>query len=442
MMSTGTQTSADDLRVPSGPPSTSGVVRQTPPPSSRKDVGVPTPSKEQGLATLAPPLPCPPKDGDPGLPTKPAASKGQPLATTTDEPMDQSGLKSDEDRSMSGSEFSLPGTGGSTRVEFRRAGPCSALRASIGSRLSVRMVALVTAWGVGSISTTVSAAIRAVATAIVNCLGRQWVAFPQTDEEKAATREAFVRRGCLPGVVGCVDGTFVAIKAPSKHDRTVTKALYWCRKHYYALNVMVCDADMRILAFDPSMPGSTHDSFVWRRSWVRQECVAGRLLEDGEYLLGDEAYPLEPWLLSPVPGRPSLDSPAGRYNIAHASTRAVVERCIRLLKSRFRCLQRPRTLFHHPKIAGTIAAACAVLHNVCLCSEEPEPYPPSDSESESSSGDEDVTSDAAEERISVQSRCLYARGKAVRDRLVLTPCTSHLRRVRRRLHSLHPRRPH
>lgn len=291
--------------------------------------------------------------------------------------------------------------------------------------------------------TTVSAAIRAVATAIVNCLGRQWVAFPQTDEEKAATREAFVRRGCLPGVVGCVDGTFVAIKAPSQHDRTVTKALYWCRKHYYALNVMVvCDADMRILAFDPCMPGSTHDSFVWRRSWVRQECVAGRLLEDGEYLLGDEAYPLEPWLLSPVPGRPSLDSPAGRYNIAHASTRAVVERCIRLLKSRFRCLQRPRTLFHHPKIAGTIAAACAVLHNVCLCSEEPEPYPPSDSESDSSSDDEDETSDAAEERISVQSRCLYARGKAVRDRLVLTPCTSHLRRVRRRFHSLHPRRPH
>ncbi|CAN7977796.1 unnamed protein product [Ixodes persulcatus] len=125
MVSTGTQTSADDLRVPSGSPSTSGVVRQTPPPSTRKDVGVPTPSKEQGLATLAPPTALPPKGRGvtprpsgtqriPGLPTKPAASKGQPLATTTDEPMDQSGLKSDEDRSMSGSECSLPGTGGST----------------------------------------------------------------------------------------------------------------------------------------------------------------------------------------------------------------------------------------------------------------------------------------------------------------------------------------
>ncbi|KAG0424005.1 hypothetical protein HPB47_000242, partial [Ixodes persulcatus] len=130
MVSTGTQTSADDLRVPSGSPSTSGVVRQTPPPSSRKDVGVPTPSKEQGLATLAPPTALPPKGRGmaprpsgiqriPGLPTKPAASKGQPSATTTDEPMDQSGLKSDEDRSMPGSECSLPGTGGSTKVVAR-----------------------------------------------------------------------------------------------------------------------------------------------------------------------------------------------------------------------------------------------------------------------------------------------------------------------------------
>ncbi|KAM7300332.1 hypothetical protein ISCGN_020896 [Ixodes scapularis] len=104
----GTQTSSGDLRVPSGSPSASGVVRQTPPPSSRKDVGVPTPSKEQGLATLAPPTALPPKgrgmalrasgtQRKPGLPTKPAASKGQPLVTTTDEPMDQSGLKSDED---------------------------------------------------------------------------------------------------------------------------------------------------------------------------------------------------------------------------------------------------------------------------------------------------------------------------------------------------------
>ncbi|KAG0427504.1 hypothetical protein HPB47_025432 [Ixodes persulcatus] len=273
--------------------------------------------------------------------------------------------------------------------------------------------------------TTVSACVRAVATAIVRRLGPRWIALPVTAVERAATQEAFLHRGSLPGVVGCVDGTFVAIKGPSKYDPTVTKALYWCRKLYYALNVMVVsDADLRILAIDPRMPGSTHDSYVWRRSWVRQECVAGHLVRHNEYLL-------------------ALGTPAGQYNQAHASMRAVVERCIGLLKSRFRCLHRHRTLYHHPKIAGTIVAACAVLHNVCLCSGEAEPEPQSDSDSSSDEdNDDEESADAARERRGLQSRRLYSQGKSVRDRLVLQPSTTHLQRVRDRLRRIRRRRQH
>ncbi|CAN7941549.1 unnamed protein product [Ixodes hexagonus] len=208
--------------------------------------------------------------------------------------------------------------------------------------------------------------------------------------------------------------------------------------------MIVCDADMRILAVDPRFPGATHDAFVWRGSWVRQECLAGRLLGQGEYLLGDSGYPLEPWLMTPVPGRPAATTPAGRYNKAHASMRAVVERCIGLLKSRFRCLQRYRALWHHPTVAATIVAACAVLHNICISSGEPEPEPSSDDESESSSDedDDDEGSDAAQDRRAVQSRRLYQQGKVVRDRLVLGPSTSslqHLRRTRRRLRHIRHR---
>ncbi|KAG0417122.1 hypothetical protein HPB47_005867 [Ixodes persulcatus] len=184
--------------------------------------------------------------------------------------------------------------------------------------------------------TTVNSAVRAVAVAIVRRLGPTWVAFAET-----------VEKLILPGVVGCVDGTFVAIKGPSQFDRTVTKASYWCRKLHYALSVMECDANMRILAVDPSMPGCSHDALVWRQSWVRQQCIAGRLMRHGEYLL-------------------AVFTPVGRSNAAHASMRSVVERCIGLLKSRFRCVQKHRVLYHHPRIGGTIVAACAVLHNICL----------------------------------------------------------------------------
>lgn len=119
---------------------------------------------------------------------------------------------------------------------------------------------------------------------------------------------------------------------------------------------------------------------------------------------GDNGYPLEPWLMTPVPGRPAATRPAGRYNKAHTSMRAVVERCTGPLKSRLRCLQRYRALWHHPTVAATNVAACAVLHNICLCSGEPKPEPSSDDESESSSDedDDDKESDAAPDSRAVQ----------------------------------------
>ncbi|KAH7977552.1 hypothetical protein HPB49_002312 [Dermacentor silvarum] len=84
----------------------------------------------------------------------------------------------------------------------------------------------------------------------------KWVHFPKTSEKKAAVKEGFLRRGDIPGVIGCVDGSLIAIVAP-KGER---KAAFMCRKGYYALNWMfICDADLRILAVDPMRPGSDHD---------------------------------------------------------------------------------------------------------------------------------------------------------------------------------------
>ncbi|KAG0418031.1 hypothetical protein HPB47_005172 [Ixodes persulcatus] len=66
--------------------------------------------------------------------------------------------------------------------------------------------------------TTVSACVRAVATAVIRHLGPQWVAFPET-KERVAIQESVLRRRSLPGVVGCVDGTFVAIKGPCNYSQ-------------------------------------------------------------------------------------------------------------------------------------------------------------------------------------------------------------------------------
>ncbi|KAH7960929.1 hypothetical protein HPB49_025123 [Dermacentor silvarum] len=63
---------------------------------------------------------------------------------------------------------------------------------------------------------------------------KKGVPFPRTLEEKTAVKEGFLRRGAIPGVIGCVDGSLLAIITP-KGDN---KAAYMCRKGFYALNSM------------------------------------------------------------------------------------------------------------------------------------------------------------------------------------------------------------
>ncbi|KAM7297980.1 putative nuclease HARBI1 isoform X2 [Ixodes scapularis] len=141
---------------------------------------------------------------------------------------------------------------------------------------------------------TVSVAVRAVSVAIVRRLGvqRGWIHFPETPSERFDAEKGFRLLGRIPGVIGCVDGTMVSIVGPSKNNPTVTKAAYWCRKYFYALNVMAaCDADCRIMCIDPRYPKSVHDSFVWQFSWLRNQLEQGQLPRDGRFLL---APPIRP----------------------------------------------------------------------------------------------------------------------------------------------------
>lgn len=66
------------------------------------------------------------------------------------------------------------------------------------------------------------------------------------------------------------------------------------------------------------------------------------------------------------------------FNQRHSSTRNTVERCIGVLKKRFRCLLWYRTLEYTPEKAAQIINACAVLHNMCTRARLPDPPEPAD----------------------------------------------------------------
>ena len=95
-------------------------------------------------------------------------------------------------------------------------------------------------------------------------------------------------------------------------------------------------------------------------SEVQDKFSAGEM--PNSWLLGDSGYPLCDWLLTPY------HNPVGegqiRYNESHKETRSGIERCIGLLKMRWRCLTKP-IMFQPPK-ASRIIAACAALHNLAI----------------------------------------------------------------------------
>ncbi|KAG8234992.1 hypothetical protein J437_LFUL013872 [Ladona fulva] len=120
----------------------------------------------------------------------------------------------------------------------------------------------------------------------------------------------------IPGVIGYVDGTHVAIRAPAEDEH-----VFLNRKSFHSLNVMI---EIQVI---PTSHGCRPPSSMLR--------------------IEDEGLPLA--------------SPEARYTLFHVRARSTVERCIGLLKGRFRCLLKHRVLEYAPLKCGGIVHACIVL---------------------------------------------------------------------------------
>ncbi|KAG8239533.1 hypothetical protein J437_LFUL019202 [Ladona fulva] len=132
-----------------------------------------------------------------------------------------------------------------------------------------------------------------------------------------------------------------------------------------AVSSRVCDSDLKISNILSRYPGSTHDSFVWVNSGVRERLMDMWAMGERCWLLGDSGYPHEPWLHTPILNAEegTLEARNTRY---HIKARSAVERCIGLLKGRFRCLLLGRKLEYEPRKACKFINACCVLHNMCV----------------------------------------------------------------------------
>ncbi|XP_060584266.1 putative nuclease HARBI1 [Ruditapes philippinarum] len=128
-------------------------------------------------------------------------------------------------------------------------------------------------------------------------------------------------------------------------------------------DVAVCNGDNLFTNIVVRWPGSTHDAFIWNN------CKCVRKIEEmnlqNTWILGDSAYPLKPYLLTPLPT--ANTEAERRFNVAHKRTRCVIERTFGIWKMKFRCLHKSGGYMTYTPIkCAKIITAVAVLHNMCI----------------------------------------------------------------------------
>lgn len=208
-----------------------------------------------------------------------------------------------------------------------------------------------------------SRCIHVVTVSINQRLLRRWVQFPMTQEERQEARTKFtIAPQPFEGAIGAIDCTFVNILGPSEHEEA-----YVNHHGNHSLNVQaIVDPDTKILNINARWPGARNDAYIWSTSPVRRAMEYH--YNQGErrtWLIGDAGYPLEPWLMTPLPNH-AQGSRQFLYTEQLCKARNVIERFFGIFKGMWRCLSYQRVLMYKPAFAGHIVNACSVLHNMRL----------------------------------------------------------------------------
>jgi len=209
---------------------------------------------------------------------------------------------------------------------------------------------------------TICRTVHRVTMAIAS-LREQHVKFPGTEQEQHDVMQLFYRKSGIPGIVGAIDCTHIAIQSPGTDDAEI----YRNRKGVFSVNVqLICDCTGYVSDVVARWPGSVHDSTIFDNSHIRAKFETGQV---HGYLVGDGGYACRSYMLTPVlnPTTPAEVA----YNNAHSTARNCIERANGILKRRFPALKygtRLRIDNILPVVVATV-----VLHNIAVTVGDDEP---------------------------------------------------------------------
>jgi hypothetical protein len=215
-------------------------------------------------------------------------------------------------------------------------------------------------------TSTVSKILREIVYAINDVMRHEiaWLA----GLELLETENAFKDLCGLPGVVGAIDGTHIAMNKPKQGPADY----YYFKSGGYSLNCQaVVDSEKRFIDLFLGMPGSTNDSWVLRRSSLYHRAQQNMLFDRvhvmegfSSYLLGDSGYPVLPWLMTPHKNVRNLTVTKTLFNHRLKRGRCVVENAFGILKQTFRELLGKSELT--VTFLPDVIVCCAILHNILL----------------------------------------------------------------------------
>ncbi|XP_064475668.1 uncharacterized protein LOC135389562 [Ornithodoros turicata] len=183
------------------------------------------------------------------------------------------------------------------------------------------------------------------------------ICFPENLEGLA---QEFEKISGFPGVIGCIDGTFIPIRCPA-HKPGVT---YVNRHDTISLTLQgICDNRRRFLDVSTGFPSKIHDGRVLTLSNISKRLPS--LCDGGRYhILGDAAYACWEYLISPYKDYGNLTEAQSTFNTKLSATRVLIENTFRILKQRFRQLKDVE--FFSVERMRQLIMSCCVVHNLCI----------------------------------------------------------------------------
>ncbi|KAL4152672.1 hypothetical protein QTP88_000505 [Uroleucon formosanum] len=160
----------------------------------------------------------------------------------------------------------------------------------------------------------------------------------------------------FPSCIGAIDGKHIVMECPANSGSNYYKGTF------SIVLLALVDHNYNFTCIDIGSYGSNSDGGIFAKSALKK-AIEEHVLDTptDSVILGDDAFPLLPYLMKPYARRNHSTEREKVYNYRHCRARCIVENGFGILSSRFRVFRRPITLTPENTIQ-LVKAACA-LHN-------------------------------------------------------------------------------